>query len=164
MWRNKLPAFSLIEMLVVLVLSSIITGAVYYAYYTVNTFQVSLSRKYTSLRSAATLGYRLRTDVENARITTKLDSGFQCVLPSNRVITYVLHDQYITRHQDALIDTFRFKTSEKFFLFEGKENPMAPIDEIILEGRILEKNLRYHVAKEYDAASLVQFVKRDSLP
>lgn len=152
-------------MLVVMVLSSMVVTAIYFAYLTVNTYQMSLTRKYSALEEIIALNDRLEADIRNADEVLKSDSGLQC-LQTEVTIRYGIYRNYVVRQQNSVIDTFHYRVSEQAFMFQGKVQAErgAALDEVVLEGQIANQSIRYHILKRYDAASLVRFIKPDSIP
>src|ERR1044072_3609062 len=119
--NHKVASFSLVEMLVVLVLSGISIGIIYFAYYTLSTYQITLSRKYNDLNDRNTLYFSLKKDIERSQqVTVFGESDLYCLSPhENLTIQYSFSSTYSIRRQAGRVDTFHISTGKPVFLWQG---------------------------------------------
>jgi prepilin-type N-terminal cleavage/methylation domain-containing protein len=168
MTRSSLPAFSLPEMLVVMVLSSIIVSIIYFSFQTISSYQVRLSNQKKSAEDAGTLYYILKKDVQQCNAVKALDDDeILCEYWAGSNVSYAFLSDYTLRTQQSRIDTFTCAFTIPVFSFEDK--PVSHYPATISEIRLPRAEnstgpLNILLYKYYDAASLLDLTKTDSLP
>jgi len=163
---RRIEAFSLIEMLVVLILSSIIVSIIYFMYYTVSTYQLTLIRKQRKSEDLATLYFLLRRDVDHAKeIVAFSEDEIETTRTDAQSVLYSFDSAFVLRKQLTRIDTFYGQFGNVQLAWRQKPISTYPsnIDKLDVEVKGLALPLQIHVVKKYDAASLVNLVKKDSL-
>src|SRR5688572_20383804 len=104
---RRIEAFSLIEMLVVLILSSIIVSIIYFMYYTVSTYQLTLIRKQRKSEDLTMLYFLLRRDTDRAEKIVALSvDEIQTIDTNAQSVYYSFDTAYVMRKQLARVDTF----------------------------------------------------------
>lgn len=166
MYRSRLPAFSLVEMLVVMVLSTIIVGIIYFSFSTIQSYQSQLIRQKQAAEDFSTLYYIVKRDVQLSSIVRAPSNAvITCEYPEKQV-EYSFFDNRVVRRQQERVDTFRLAFSPQL-LRAGKllsEFP-AVVDEVRLAtGTDSSGFNQLTVYKYYDAATLVPLTEIDSLP
>lgn len=169
--NSKISSFSLAEMLVVLVLSGIIIGVIYVAYYNVSTYQLSITRRYGALQDAGQLFFLMQRDVERSGQIVASAAGLYCTaLGAESVsagIVYVFSPDFCVRRQAERIDTFRCKLSQPEFRWKGDavsaSDSSVYVDEIQVEADF-QRPVKIHIFKAYDAASMIEMTSNDTLP
>jgi prepilin-type N-terminal cleavage/methylation domain-containing protein len=165
---SRLSAFSLPETLVVMVLSSIIVSIIYFSFQTISSYQVRLTNQKQQAEDAGTLYYLLKKDFQQSVSVKALDDDrMKCEYWNDANVVYIFQTEYVLRQQSERMDTFRMAFDVPTFLQQGNVVSDYPvvIDEALLrQNRAGGKSLDFSFYKYYDAASLLQMVKTDSLP
>lgn len=165
--NHRAPSFSLVEMLVVMVLSSIVISIIYFTYYTVTTYQASLTRRYASVDDRSRLyfllkkdfddGYDIRTVHENELVVSKIEG--------DTPVYYFFDREFVLRKQHFRQDTFRCTFTN--IQFSGNEDETNTGSRKIFEANLLMEiagdTMNLRLFKQYDRASLIE-TKRDTLP
>lgn len=166
-FNDKTSAFTLVELLIVMVLSSIIVVVIYFTYYTVATFHVQLLRKQRVVEDMSTLYFLLKKDADKCRtIKPNHAMSFSCISEGDWSVDYVFDSLYVLRIQTARVDTFycRVKSVSCFFENTPIEKHSEVIDKINVGIQGLTQPLNISIMKKYDAASLITTTQKDSLP
>ena len=171
MCRNDLRvmSFSMIEMLVVLVLSSMIVGMVYSAYYTISRYQLTLTQKYTRQGDLASVYFVLQRDFDRSQKieTLKEPNILRCTYMDRLEILYRFTPELVIRKQASRVDSFQCVANRPVFYFEQKEirqQQASPVDEMRMEMTSLPDPAWLIVRKMYDAASRIELTENDTLP
>lgn len=159
----RVAAFSMLEMLVVLVLSSILVGVIYFAYYTISAYQHTLVRRQAAQDDAARVFYLLKKDFDRSETMYVLgDHGFQANLPQGRWVRYTFTADVCLRAQATVMDTLACPFSQVGFQWRGQAAVTnGPLDELTIVAPNPDHDI--HLYKAYDAAALLLLTK-DSLP
>src|SRR5690349_1031153 len=101
--RYRLNSFSLIEMLVVLVLSSIVVGIVYFSFYNISAYQLDLTRRYSKFSEITDFYFLLKKDVEESSKIKSINGTEIFCSNSGQFgrIQYLFSDSCILRIQDS---------------------------------------------------------------
>jgi prepilin-type N-terminal cleavage/methylation domain-containing protein len=166
-WINrKVESFSLIELLVVMVLSSIIVSIIYFSFYTVSKYQMTLASKLNGFNDVSELYFLLKKDFERSKTILSADNEhLRCIIERKGIdVEYTFLADNIVRRQTNRTDTFKCKVSTPIFLWQGKEiiAPEINVDELQIELLDGPTSIQLRVHKEYDAASLIETVKNDT--
>jgi prepilin-type N-terminal cleavage/methylation domain-containing protein len=167
MFRSKMASFSLVEMLVVMVLSSIIVGIIYFSFSTISSYERRLSRQKKAVEGLETFYYILKKDLQQSNQIAALNRDeLRCGYHSGNTIEYRFFPDLVVRTQLSRTDTFASAFSAPVFLKAGKMISSYPdiIDELQLDAGGKEMPFRILLLKSYDAASLIDLTKPDSLP
>lgn len=102
---KKLPAFTMIELLVTIVISSIVIGFALGIYYQVNGYFSKNSRQQEDINKIVTFQSVLYNDMEIAKEVYCLSDRITLTYRDN-LITYKFYDEYLTRETMHHTDTF----------------------------------------------------------
>jgi prepilin-type N-terminal cleavage/methylation domain-containing protein len=164
--NSKVASFSLVEMLVVLVLSGIVLSALYFSYYTVFANQITFTRKIGRQEELGTLFYSLKRDVELSYVLrVHEEQSMDCFTSPNEVgVSYHFFSSHTIRRQFERIDTFHCKIKNISFRFQGipVSNSSDVIDEIVLTEDAFQSPFEMDIYKLYDAASLIDATPNDT--
>jgi prepilin-type N-terminal cleavage/methylation domain-containing protein len=167
MLRNKVSAFSLVEMLVVLVLSSMVAGIVYFSYRSVSLYYLTLDQKRIEVENLSGLNYLLKKDFEEADLIMAMNPRMiEITNGSSSKINYEFFKNYSVRFQDMRVDTFALSCDSIAYRWVKRIQNFYPgcIDKISLEVTREESGpFRIGVVKLYDAASLIVATQKDSI-
>jgi prepilin-type N-terminal cleavage/methylation domain-containing protein len=166
--RIRVASFSMIEMLVVLVLSSMVVGIVYSAYYTVSKYQLELTRKYTRHGDLAVVYFTLKRDFDrSARVENiKGENALRFSAPHGEKVEYYFSQEAVVRKQAMRVDTFQCTSGKPRFLLEGREvrqDEVSLVDEIQMDINSLPDQTALMLHKHYDAASRMEPMENDTI-
>jgi prepilin-type N-terminal cleavage/methylation domain-containing protein len=155
--KSRVPSFSLIEMLVVMVISSMMVGVIYFVYYTVNSYQVSLTRKYSEVENVNSLYSLLTNDFDRSEyIEATTVNELTChVQYSGTKVSYSFFSNYILRKQESRVDSLACPSNSVAFLFQQKNTESGLIDELKIETLFFGGMTKLVFFKQYDAAILI---------
>ncbi len=162
---SRVKAFSLVEMLVVLVLSSIVVAIIYVSYSRVQSFYRSVSKKYQTSEDFGALIYTIRKDINASDAVLKTEEGVSCVF-REREVSYAFTPSYVVRRQSEVVDTFNCLNLEAYVLFSGSkvEQPRRPVDQVVLVVSGKEEDMHtFRHLKYYDQRSLMRYDLQDSI-
>jgi prepilin-type N-terminal cleavage/methylation domain-containing protein len=166
MSRASLPAFSLVELLVVMVLSSIIIGIIYFSYSTITSYQLRLTNQKRLAEDSATLYFVLKKDVQQSEAVRAVSPETIVCERSFGLISYGFHHGYVLRQQLERIDTFLLRFERPRFFQQKKLLEAYPflVDEIQLRPQVNDDTtLSTTIFKYYDAAMLIQMTQKDTV-
>lgn len=129
--RNcKLPAFTLVEVLMVITISCLFVSMVYAS---VRFYLHAYIRDKAMQQESIVIWNmegNLLHDVETSQILnwSHEDSLLICTLPSGNLISYRFHMNYLLRRQGLRLDTLKVKCSELIFRFNGQPVESGIID------------------------------------
>jgi prepilin-type N-terminal cleavage/methylation domain-containing protein len=166
-FNHRITAFSLIEMLVVLVLSSLVVTIIYFVYYTVSTYQMRLIKNQQATEDIGALFFLLKKDIVRSKAVQAVSTDdIECITHEGFSVLYSFTRSYVLRQQVVRIDTFHGDFTMPVFQWQGKSVERYPGDidlvEINVDGMPLPA--RISIYKKYDVASLVNRAINDSLP
>jgi prepilin-type N-terminal cleavage/methylation domain-containing protein len=162
---TKVQSFSLVEMLVVLVLSGIVLSILYFAYYSISTYQFELVAKVDKQEELGLLFYSLKRDIDRSYMLRKRDQfAIDCYSAPEKVdVSYYFVEPNVVRKQLERTDTFHCEILRSAFLFQ--EIPVtdnAVIDQIRLTLNTAPDPIELDIIKLYDAACLINAIPNDT--
>ena len=159
MYDKMIKAFTLLELLVVLIISTIVIGLGSSVFQITNNFFLDYKTINKSISDASLLNALLSRDVLSAKIVIRKLNGFETINPHSESISYLFSEKYIIRSQNSMCDTFYFSAKNISFKFNGedKQEINEPFDEIYFETGILKRNEQFHYVKKYDNCALMDF-------
>jgi len=175
--NSKLHSFSLVEMLVVMVVGGMAIGIIYYAYYTVFTYQHQLEDKYDLVNDASDLYFQLNKDFGHCRYATVTEEQELVCREAiaGTTVRYRFTSEYCLRRQLERLDTFRCTLGRPQYRWRGK--PLAEAgedgqpgirltDEVSIEVTGLLQPVTFLITRQYDAAALLEVttLSTDTLP
>lgn len=152
---NKLKSFTIIELMVVMLISTLVMGIAYQGYMLF--YKQFLSFKSSSERIAkvSLLDRLVSSDMSDCKVVIKRSKGMDCVF-NNKVIQYEWEENFVLRKQETLVDTFYLTTeSVEFNFLTLKANEGQLIDELVFREISNERHKNFHYAKQYGADILV---------
>jgi type II secretory pathway pseudopilin PulG len=166
MSRVSVPAFSLVELLLVMVLSSIIVGIIYFSYSTISAYQIKLSSQKRIAEDAATLYFILKKDVQQSEVV--LATSPETILCKQLLgnTSYSFYHRYVLRQQVERVDTFIMRFERPRFFQQGVLKEVYPfvVDEILLTPQGDNTTaVNTTVFKYYDAAMLIEINPNDTI-
>ena|GEM_PF-6462681 len=128
---RRLSGFTLLELLVVLVVSSLLFTMAYTALRLVQRQQAVLERKTALWSQLSTWQQLLEADFRASHRVEAAAEQLQCFRPSGQV-TYVFRDSILTREQGETLDTLPAVVRQATYFWQGLPCQAGPVDEISL--------------------------------
>jgi len=159
--KNKVKAFTIIEVTISMMIAAIVIGIAYTAYTIINKSYLSYNTKHEEIAVLLRLNELMTKDFDHADIVEKSDSGLTIKMGIN-VINYVLAPNYIVR-TSGIADTFKVKTQQISTSFAaqpltevGTDEEQNRVDELDMIVVYENKMFPYHYFKQYSSANLFQ--------
>lgn len=157
MKRIKIPAFTIIELVVALLLMTIVVAVAYAALALTSKQLGGLQQRFGTDNEHRLLQHALQHDFDAAERIILQEGRLVCLSPSN-AIRYELLDSAIVRHTDDVRDSFHFSIDSAFIGFESKPQLKEGgfIDELRCQLRSKKNSYPVYVHKVYDAVQLME--------
>ena len=154
---RKIRAFTIIELVVVMILSGIIIGIVYSAYQIVSSQYENYRKANNQNTSMAVLTLLLNRDFSTAYSIKKEGERISFFDQENKVCSYAFAEDFIIRSTNAVEDTFHIHTFniEVLFLNQPQSSYTGLIDEVYFESMIFEEQQLFRFKKQYAADVLM---------
>lgn len=152
---RKLPAFTLMEVTIAMLLSAISMMIAYTAYHLVSQSYLDYSSKQKHLAEFLSADRLLKMDILNGEKVLKSDDGL--IIESERgVITYVFGEAYLLRNQFELrTDTFNLQVRIQDISFESMPVQDGELlDRVGLEMSLEGAELALVYRKQYSSVNL----------
>ncbi len=152
----RVPAFTVIELVIALLLMSVVTGIAFTAWSLTNRRLVTFREQAKQAANYRLLHMAIRQDMEQAD-SILVEQGALSCHGTMKFVRYELLDSVIIREQDgAIVDSFHFAIDSVYLGFESKPQNIDPgkIDEIRLYLHSSSRHFIIQQYKVYDAASL----------
>lgn len=160
---HKIQSFTLLEVIVVLLLSTFFIGMVYYSMIiylsiiqknkTTILENVMISSLYSSLTAESSISDYMEADL--------FDSVIFCVMPSEDTIKYELHTSRIIRYQSCRIDTFFIPLLSVSFSFNGKQVQKGYVDWVSIKVGREKKSMELAISKYYTPGVLFNRINHE---
>ncbi|MDF2456907.1 MAG: hypothetical protein K0R51_2900 [Cytophagaceae bacterium] len=149
---NKIKAYTVIEMLVVMLISAVSIGITYTTYRIFANQYISYKRNSETIAQYVTLDRLLATDFLKADKVLKTSDGI-LVKMQTKEVNYKMNEEYVLRYDHSLIDTFRVGGVEFTYWWNGEQQhlPDRLIDQLKFESNYKEEKLEYVFLKKYGA-------------
>ena len=155
---RKIKAFTIIELVVVMILTSIIVGIVYSAYSIVGNQYTGYKKINTQNSRVALLSMLLNKDFSTSCFIKSGEDKIFFYDKENNTITYEFWENCITRNSNAVTDTFFISSLnvEMKFLNQKQQFHNSLVDELNFETAIFEEQQLFHFKKKYAADILMK--------
>ena len=161
MINQKIPAFTIMEVTITMLVAAILIGITYASYSIVSKSYLSFTIKNNDMTGLETLDKLLKRDFDRAEIIKKDTSGI-ALKGAGYTVKYEFMPDLIVRISGRQ-DTFKIKPVELNTLFEGmpvndvnpsdEQNRLDQLDIILL---FQTEKIPYHYHKQYSSANLIQ--------
>lgn len=153
--RKKIPAFTLMEVTIAMLIAAIAIAITFTAYRIVSGSYIGFSKKQVELADVVRLDKLLKQDFMAAKNILKSPTGIVMKMEEGR-IRYEIDKGYVLRDQFSLrIDTFKLLVDNIEFLFE--KNIVVDgytVDQFGFEAVVLGQLMPFHYKKLYSAQDL----------
>ncbi|WPU99881.1 hypothetical protein SNE26_28130 [Mucilaginibacter sp. cycad4] len=159
--KNRVPAFTIMELTVAMLISAIVIGLMYSAYAIISHSYLSFIDRNGNTSTLALLDRRLSRDIDKAEMIYR-DSNTVTLRSHKDTVIYRFQANRVIR-QKLLADTFKVSTESFSTLFEsvpvdgnppnGEEKKIDDLQIVLLaEG----EKIPYHYRKTYSSVNLFQ--------
>ncbi|MES2140745.1 MAG: prepilin-type N-terminal cleavage/methylation domain-containing protein [Bacteroidota bacterium] len=161
---KQISAFTLLELLIGMILSSIVIGFCYTGYSIIHKQYLNYNNIKRENTNAIQLNSILNTDFVNAGYV--MYDGDKLILNSENKdqLQYEFKENYILRSTSGLIDSFMFSpvNISPEYLKESTRLPLAIINEFSFDVVILGELEHFHFIKEYSAETMIRLQMENS--
>lgn len=157
--NKKVPAFTLIEVTVAMLIAAIAIAITFTAFKIVNGSYLDFNIKQNKLSHFITADKLLKKDFNLAQQILRSEEGSGLVFKTQKgIVEYRFEDQYFTRNQFSLqTDTFKMKVDAFNCRFEGEKAQQGQlIDQLSFQLQIGGFSIPLHYQKLYSAQDLFQ--------
>lgn len=157
---RKMSAFTLVELLVVLIISSILMTSLYYAYSFFATQVIMLDKKRTQLADLSLFYSTLYKEFQNGSMVMSTGGGF-IIHTSDHSIYYTIETNTIQQKVNGVTLELPIDLLSIKYLFENEPvSTNALIDCAIVVFRYQNQQIKWHLIKSYDALTLLNNEKQ----
>jgi type II secretory pathway pseudopilin PulG len=156
--KHRLPAFTIMEITVVMLISAIVVAITFTAYGMVSRAYSTYLEKRNRMAVLIRLDELLQRDFRQAQQVLKLENTV-FFSDSGRQITYRFEPEQIIR-QSTIVDSFKVKVADVVCSFEnqptGETLDPVRIDEVSFTIQSDQETFPYYYTKHYSSANLIQ--------
>lgn len=159
---NRIRSYTVIEMMVVMLISSLGIGIAYTCYTIFSNHYLSYKKHSDELAEYILMDKLITKDVSASSRVEKISEGIVCRYKKKNV-QYEFYQNYVLRRAE-IIDTFHIQsTGEPVFKRLGKtENiPGALLEEISFDTKYKDERLYFYYKKQYGADLLMGMEEAD---
>lgn len=154
---KKLKAFTLIEVLVTMLLTTIIIGIIYYAYEVVQKQFIHNKTNDEGITQLSMLNYLLEKDFNESAEVIAANNGITFLYNDLKSINYEFDEEYILRNTENVTDTFKIAVENATQLFlESLVNKGDLVDRLEMDLKYSKESLYFVYTKEYASDILLQ--------
>ena len=153
---RRTRAFTLQELLIVMILSSILLSTAYYGLRVVQQYYHDFSQRSARNLRYQTLQSQLQQDFSRATHVEKEENVIVCYL-TNQVVSYEFSDEAVVRTQGTLSETFPGSAQDMRCYFQEDEVVFnrQPISELRFTMEVEAELLSFRAHKTYAADALI---------
>jgi type II secretory pathway pseudopilin PulG len=149
--KRKIKAYSLIELMVGMVLSTFIIAVAYQGYLLFSRQLISFKLNSEQNANFSSMDRLLFSDFMNSEVVRKEKDIVVCML-KDKIVRYQWSHQNLLRNQGTLTDTFQLDIINlRFGMDNRKVAQSGLIDEIVVEGIFKQDSVLLHYKKQYGA-------------
>lgn len=154
---KKLPAFTLMEVTIAMLIAAIAIAITFTAYQIVSGSYLNFTRKQDRIAIFVTADKLLKQDFLKAKKITKISEGLVMEMEEG-LISYNFRSDYLLRDQYSIrTDTFKLKIDKLNFLFENEVvADTGLIDQCSFETEIDKQAISLYYQKVYSARDLFE--------
>jgi hypothetical protein len=151
--RDKLLAYTISELLVVLVISGLVIAFISQSFFLVSKFQAKLTDKFYESGDFERLNWLINADFEKSEFLNKEGNKVICLI-DDRLVTYDFSNQFLVRTQNEVSERFPFEIiSVEYKLLENINSSL--VQGVFINYKYGGSNIRVPVWKHYDTVSLI---------
>jgi predicted Zn-dependent peptidase len=160
MIKRKIPAFTIMEVTITMLISAIVIGITYTAFSIITRSYHSFDSKHKDMAAVLRLDELLQKDFNRAEIVLKDTNGI-VLKDSSRIIKYRFNADYVLRI-GIMVDTFKVKSDSVSTTFEntavnetGTDEEANRLDKLDLNITLQNEKIPYHYYKIYSSVNLI---------
>ena len=159
----NLKAFTLIEMVVVMLLSSVVMGIVVSSYQIINKQLLFFRKGSSELLEQARLKTLIGKDFIKSDKIYSISNGINCINGTD-TIAYSFNENEIIRSFQTVLDTFHINVTESIIilLYDWDATKYPLISDLILSVTHKKKERNFHYNKTYGADVLMAYKKANN--
>lgn len=152
-----IKAFTLMELLVAMLISSIVISISYISYDIIYKQYFSYKENNQSITQTALINSLINRDIFEAEFMQANDKEIVLTYRNKSALYYIFDTPYLIRKTETSKDTFELDIENIHFKFQGEERQMkySLIDEFYFEAPFLEKKEYFRYKKLYGADVLM---------
>lgn len=149
---NKLKAYSIIEMMVVMLISMIIIGIAYNGYLFFYKQFLHFQDSSDKVANDYLFNRLMQSDISDCHFILKKSKGMDCHFGGKKIV-YEWNESYILRKDNLSLDTFYFHSIKNiaFTILEKPSMENQLVDEVIFEDHRDERHYTFRYRKQYGA-------------
>lgn len=155
--RHHIKALTMLELLIVLAVSSIVFAAAGKCYEIIFRQSTTIRKVADSVEEVHRLYYILERDVFKAAQIIKEEENALFMQNDSLPVSYRFNEQVITRSMAGRTDTFHIAASELELNVMPEFRDVQLVDKIRFRGRLFEKKENFVFKKIYSAQTLLNF-------
>ena len=154
---NKLKAFTLLELSIALLLTTVVISIGYMALGMIDRQQDDFRAYNAEVTDLQQLHWMLANDFDRAELALIQPDRLQLEFNDQIPVQYSFESDRIIRYEPEHTDTFTIANQWIKGYFDRQEQvlPQAPIDEFEVQGQVDESPLKFHFTKTYSANQLM---------
>ena len=154
-------SFTISELLVVLIITSILSISLYYSYIALSRQLILYDRNQESLSRLDQFYARMIDDFSTSKTAT-LSGGMIKLTFNNKEIFYAIESSSIKRKHDSHVEEIEISLSSKEHFSEDNQiinGANRLLGSVVLDFKYMDHSFRWLLSKEYDMDTKVRFTK-----
>jgi type II secretory pathway component PulJ len=159
--KHRLPAFTIMELTVAMLISAIVIAITFTAYSMVSSSYIDYTKKHNELAVLIRLDELLKKDFNKAGAVYKEQDGIK-IINDKQIVKYRFEGEQVLRTA-VITDTFKVAASNLAFSFENTSllielstnEEYNRVDELGFNVSYKEQNFPYHYSKQYSSENLI---------
>lgn len=153
---RKINAFTLLELLIAMIISSIVISFGYGVYSLLFKQYLSYKKAKTEIVNTMQFNAIMNNDFCNSEEITFNDNTIAIFRKNKAPLRYLFNDHFILRKTDEITDTFKIAAAniQEKFVFKNEQAQSALISEFSFDAQFAGDTEHFLFTKNYDAATL----------
>jgi len=158
---KKLKAFTILELMVTMIISSLVIGIIYTSYDFIGKQFISYKVVNEEITEAMTSNSLINRDINDAGYIQKTTGGIHIIYKKEKSLNYIFEVQYVIREINNVRDTFSIPifNVEMRLLNEKQLQTGGLIDELLLTTQVTGETQQFRFKKQYAADVLMELDK-----
>lgn len=162
---NKVKAFSLVELMVVMLISGITISMAYTCFGLIN-HQLIMYRKDSEVNAdQVDFQYVLRSDIHHCTLMKRSSFGFVLEFQADEVVTYELYDFGLLRRKNQVVDTFKLNEPKAKYYYN--DNAVLGSQDYFDQAHIVigqpKDEIIYSIGKHYSAQDMDRIIDKNKV-
>jgi hypothetical protein len=153
----KIPAYTVLELLIVMIITSIVVALTYSGFQKIYQHYERFNMSQKQILSLIMMDREIRKDFEAADMLLKTEDGFVCNY-HDRPIRYIFSENYLLRQELDRYDTFLIKATQTEIFFMKQTLTTQVFDELVFMDS--DNRRSFHYRKKYAGDILIKYSKQ----